>query len=298
MNSKTYRKMTHRSPLRWFKLFKQKYLTKHFWYALLAKIKLVREVKDFHSEPVLNIDLLNKVRLVEDKIVTDRGVFNLSYFGSASRHISKRWYESLFRHKRLYTVCDEEKIYIQVEARSECEEFKAHIDPITTVTINRRSPRVSILPPQKPLKLSEDPLKPIEVKTITADFMNTRLGVKVTLDETMMKSIEELVKEAVMRAKTQMQNYIEDNYAQINERLVGVKNDGQFMTKEGNLLLPNCLCGKCGRPVFKSALKDYTAQCLFCDEDLYSIEIWKVDPEKYKEAYEYSKYELLEILTE
>ena len=298
MNSKTYHKMTHRSPLRRFKLFKQKYLTKHFWYALLAKIKLVREVKDFHSEPVINIDLLNKVQLVEDKIVTDRGVFNLSYFGSASRHISKWWYESLFRHKRLYTVYDEEKLYIQVEARSECEEFKAHIDPITTVTINRRSPRVSILPPQKPFRLGEDPLKPIEVKTVTADFMNTRLGVKVTLDETMMKSIEELVKEAVMRAKTQMQNYIEDNYAQINERLVGVKNDGQFMTKEGNSLLPNCLCGKCGRPVFKSALEDYTAQCLFCDEDLYSIEIRKVDPEKYKEAYEYSKYELLEILTE
>ena len=298
MNNKTYRKMTHRSPLRRFKLFKQKYLTKHFWYALLAKIKLVREVKDFHSEPVLNIDLLNKVRLVEDKIVTDRGIFNLSYFGSASRHISKWWYESLFRHKRLYTVCDEEKLYITVEARSECEEFKAHIDPITTVTINRRSPRVSILPPQKPLRLGEDPLKPIEVKTITADFMNTRLGVKVTLGETMMKSIEELVKEAVMRAKTQMQNYIEDNYAKINERLVGVKNDGQFMTEEGNPLLPNCLCGKCGRPVFKSALEDYTAQCLFCGEDLYSIEIRKVDPEKYKEAYEYSKYELLEILTE
>ena len=298
MNSKTYHKMTHRSPLRRFKLFKQKYLTQHFWYALLAKIKFVREVKDFHSEPVINIDLLNKVRLVEDKIVTDRGVFNLSYFGSASRHISKWWYESLFRHKRLYTVCDEEKLYITVEARSECEEFKAHIDPITTVTINRRSPRVSILPPQKPLRLSEDPMKPIEVKTVTADFMNTRLGVRVTLDETMMKSIEELVKEAVMRAKTQMQNYIEDNYAQINERLVGVKNDGQFMTEEGNPLLPNCLCGKCGRPVFKSALKDYTAQCLFCDEDLYSIEIRKVDPEKYKEAYEYSKYELLEILTE
>ena len=298
MNSKTYHKMTHRSPMRRFKLFKQKYLTKHFWYALLAKIKLVREVKDFHSEPVLNIDLLNRVRLVKDKIITDRGVFNLSYFGSASRHISKWWYESLFRHKRLYTVCDEEKLYIQVEARSECEEFKAHIDPITTVTINRRSHRVFILPPQKSLRLSEDPLKPIERKTITADFMNTRLGVNVTLDETMMKSIEELVKEAVMRAKTQMQNYIEDNYAQINERLIGVKNDGQFMTKEGNPLLLNCLCGKCGRPVFKSALKDYTAQCLFCDEDLYSIEIRKVDPEKYKEVYEYSKYELLEILTE
>ena len=298
MNNKTYRKMTHRSPLRRFNLFKQKYLTKHFWYALLAKIKLVREVKDFHSESVLNIDLLNKVRLVKDKIVTDRGVFNLSYFGSASRHISKWWYESLFRHKRLYTVCDVEKLYIQVEARSACEEFKAHIDPVTTVTINKKSPKVSILPPQKPFRLSEDPLKPVEVKTITADFMNTRLGVNVTLDETMMKSVEELVKEAVMRAKTQMQNYIEDNYAQINERLIGVKNDGQFMTKEGNPLLPNCLCGKCGRPVFKSALKDYTAQCLFCDEDLYSIEIRKVDPEKYKEVYEYSKYELLDILTE
>lgn len=297
MNNKTYRKMTHRSSLRRFKLFKQKYLTKHFWYALLAKIKLVREVKDFHSEPVINIDLLNKVRLVEDKIVTDRGVFNLSYFGSASRHISKWWYESLFRHKRLYTIWEEEKLYITVEARSECEEFKAHIDPITTVTINRRSPEVYVAP-HTPTRLYEEPVKPLEVKTVTADFMNTRLGVKVTLDETMMKSIEELVKEAVTRAKTQMQNYIEDNYAQINERLVGVKNDGQFMTEEGNPLLPNCLCGKCGRPVFKSALEDYTAQCLFCDEDLYSIEIRKVDPEKYKEAYEYSKYELLEILTE
>lgn len=298
MNRKTYCKMTHRSPLRRFKLFKQKYLTKHFWYSLLAKIKLVREVKDFHSESVINIDLLNKVRLVKDKIVTDRGVFNLSYFGSASRHISKWWYESLFRHKRLYTVCDEEKLYIEVEARSECEEFKAHIDPITTVTINRRSPRVSTLPPQKPFRLGEDPLKPLEVKTITADFMNTRLGVKVTLNDTMAESVEALVKEAVMRAKTQMQNYIEDNTAQINERLVGVKNDGQFMTKEGQPLLPNCLCAKCGRPVFKSSLSEYTAQCLFCDEDLYSIEVRKVDPEKYKEVYEYVKYELLDILTE
>ena len=298
MSNNIYHKMCRKSHFRRFKIFKQKYLNKDGLFALCAKMKLVREVKDFHSEPVINIDLLNKVRLVEDKIVTDRGVFNLSYFGSASRHISKWWYESLFRHKRLYTVCDEEKIYIQVEARSECEEFKAHIDPITTVTINRRSPKVSILPPQKPLRLGEDPLKPLEVKTVTANFMNTRLGVKVTLGETMMKSIEELVKEAVMRAKTQMQNYIEDNYAKINERLVGVKNDGQFMTEEGNPLLPNCLCGKCGRPVFKSALEDYTAQCLFCGEDLYSIEIRKVDPEKYKEAYEYSKYELLEILTE
>lgn len=297
MNNKTYHRMTQKRSLRGLRLFKQKYLTRDRFYAFLAKIKLVREVKYFHSEPVINIDLLNRVRLVEDKIVTDRGVFNLSYFGSASRLISKWWYESLFRHKRLYTVCDEEKLYIEVEARSECEEFKAHIDPLTVVQVSRRNPRVSILP-QKPLRLGEDPMKPVKVKSITADFMNTRLGVKVTLNDTMAESVEALVKEAVMRAKTQMQNYIEDNTAQINERLVGVKNDGQFMTKEGQPLLPNCLCAKCGRPVFKSSLSEYTAQCLFCDEDLYSIEVRRVDPKKYEEVYEYVKYELLDILTE
>ena len=99
MNNKTYRKTTHRSPLSRFKRFNQKYLTKHFWYSLLAKIKLVREVKDFHSEPVLNIDLLNKVRLYVDKIVIYRGVFYLSYFGSAYCDILKWLYEYLYRHK-------------------------------------------------------------------------------------------------------------------------------------------------------------------------------------------------------
>lgn len=37
-------------------------------------------------------------------------------------------------------------------------------------------------------------------------------------------------------------------------------------------LVPYRLCNRCGNHVLKSELEEYTYQCMYCDEDLYSIE--------------------------
>lgn len=300
MKESTYRKMPQKRPLRRFNIFKYKYLRKQAWYSLLARMHLAREVKDFHSIPVNNIDLLNKVRLVEEKITTDRGIFNLSYFGSATRQISKWYIESLFRHKRLCTICDEETLYIKVEARSECEEFEVHLTPFLSARVHRGQSFVTFSEPSPRSLLVDKEVNQMKSKFYKVDFFNARFAVSVILSdkESGSFSVEDLVREAVQRAKVQIQNYIEEHPAEINKRLVGVDNDGNLTTKEGMPLLPNCLCHKCGRPVFKSSVDGYVSQCVRCDEDLYDFETVKVDPKQYEQVLDNTKIELYCILSE
>ena len=289
MNEKTYRKMTKKRPLRGFRLFKQKYLTKQRFYAFLAKIRLVHEVKFTDSSPIINNDYINKVRLLEDKIETDRGVFNLSFYCTGTRCTHKWHYESVFKpHRRLYTVSDEEDIYVEAEVRSQCEEFEVRLDPFNHIRANKKHYRLFIHSPIQPL-LGENKTQTVKTKSCTVNFLNARFGTNVTLKVGDTSSIEDIVKECVQRAVVQMRNYIEGNSEAINERLTGVKADGEFLSPDGQRLLPNCVCHRCGRPVFKSSVEGYTAQCVFCDEDLYGIEIEKVDPERYKDIYEFNK---------
>lgn len=296
---KAYRKMTKKRPMRGLRLFKQKYLNKQGFYAFLAKIRLVREVSNCFNTLIINNDAINKVRLLEDKIETDRGIFNLSFLCRGRTYTQQCWYESRFKsHKRLYTVKEEKTLYLEAEVRSQCEEFEVRIDPFNHIRVSRNNCHYH-LPVIKPVKafMIDDKIK---VKKIDVDFLNARLGVSVVLSasDPTEETIEELVKECVQKATVQMRNYIEGNSEAINERLTGIKGDGEFITPAGQRLLPNCICHRCGRPVFEPSHGCYVAYCVRCDEDLHRCEIDKVDPERYKDIYELNKEELYQILSE
>lgn len=300
MKEKTYHRMTQRSPFRGFKLFKQKYLTDQRFYAFLAKLKLVREVKQFHTFPILNNDYINKVRLLEDKIFTDRGVFSTSFYCIGEKHISQWWYESIFKsHKKLFTVMDEESIYVKTEVRAQCEEFEVRLDPYNHIKVKKSSPYISVL--KQPTFTDfitdiEETGNVVNVERKTINFLDTRFGAKVTLKVADNVKTEDVVKESVQTALVQVRNFIEGNSESINERLTGVKADGEFTAPDGQKLLLNCICPNCGTPVFKASADGYTAQCVVCGKDMLGSDITKVDPEHYKDIYDFNKEILYSIL--
>ena len=298
MNEKTYRRMTKKRSLRGFKLFKQKYLTKQWFYALLAKIHLVREVKTI-APVLLNHSAINRVDLLNYKIKTERGRFNLSYNAQGNAEIRKWWYESLFRRKRLYTIEDSTNYHLFVRVQSECEEFLVKITPFCSATVTRKNPIIQVITPRVPkVSLAVATVEDLQtVNKITCDFLNARFRVSLDLVVQTEGEIESGIRELINKATAQIRNYVDGNPEAINEKLTGVPFDGEFHTPEGNRLIPNNLCRKCGLPVFETTTKGYTAQCIKCYEDLYSIEIDKVDPKYYEDVYEQCKYLLYDILT-
>ena len=298
MKENTYHRMTKKRPLRGLRLFKQKYLTKARLYTLLAKIHLVREVKNTLHQPYTDNDTLNKVQVLNHKIRTERGVFNLSYRADCIILHQNWWYESLFKKKRLYTI-NEDLIYqIAVEARSECESFLVKINPFNKgVVVHRGSPYVNILKPMY-TPFIQDNIEYSEVIRVSCNFLNARLGFSIHTIAYKEEDISDTVKELLNKATAQIHNFVDGHPDEINEKLTGVKYDGDFHTSDGNKLIPNCICHKCGRPVFESSVEGYKAQCIFCDEDLYGIEIDKVDPKRYEEIYNYNKYSLFNLLSD
>lgn len=300
MKEKTYHRMTKKRPLRGFKLFKQKYITKQRFYALLAKFRLVREVKSESFSPYRKSEVLNKVQVLEHKIKTDRGVFNLSYQAEGKSVDCKWWYESLFRKKRLYTIVDNLEYHLSVQVQSECEEFLVKITPFCSATVTRKTPCVQVFAPVVPFSPITD-ISTIEdvntVKKINCNFLNARVRVALTVVVPTEEEIDDGIRELINKATAQIRNYVDGNPDKINEVLTGVPFDGEFHTKEGKKLIPNCVCRRCSRPVFESSVEGYSAQCLFCDEDLYDMEVRKIDPELYKDIYEISKLQLFQILT-
>lgn len=293
MKENTYHRMTRRSPLRGLKLFKHKYLTKQRFYALLASLKLLREVKNDLSFPYDENDLIGKITMLDENITTERGTFNLSYRAEALQNIYQWYYESLRGKKILFTVRDEIRYHLCVEVRSECTSFLVKIDPFKSCWVQRERPCLH-------LYSAEGCYNDTSTSTVTrhkCDFFNARLKANVHLGVESCEDIEEAIKELLQRARHEITSFIENHPEEINERLTGVKHDGEFHTKEGMELLKNNICSKCGRPVFESPLEEYTAQCLFCDEDLYSIEVLKVDPKKYEDIYEFNKRGLQKILS-
>lgn len=298
MNEKTYHRMTKKRSLRGFKLFKHKYLSKPRLYALLAKIRLVREVKII-TPVLLNHSAINRVDLLNYKIKTDRGVFNLSYNAQGNAEIRKWWYESLFRRKRLYTIEDSTNYYLFVRVQSECEEFLVKLTPFCSGVVTRNRPIIQVFTPHRvpSVSLVETDMT-ADVKKIDCDFLNARMRVALDLIVQTEEEIEDGIKELINKATAQIHNYVDGNPEAINEKLTGVPFDGEFHTPEGNRLIPNNLCRKCGLPVFETTTEGYTAQCINCYEDLYSIEIDKVDPKYYEDVYEKCKLILYKLLTE
>lgn len=298
MNKKTYHRMTRRSPARGFKLFKQKYLTRQRFYALLASLKLVRRVHECYALPVPN-ELFNRVICSTDKSISlDRGFFSLSYLCEGRQQYDHLYYTGVFRrNKVLFT--DHDRFHVEIRARviAQCEEFEIHFDPFTKSRVTRKYPQYYTIErrdvrPDVPL----DEFFTTHAETHTADFFNTRLRAVVTL-KVHPSDIDLGIKECVDKAYNQIRSYIENNLTEINEKLTGIKNDGEFTTKDGKRLLINNICARCGHPVFESSVEGYTAQCLYCDEDLYRIEVRRVDPEAYKDIYEFSKSLLQNILS-
>lgn len=289
MTNKTFRKMTKKDPFRGFKKFRMKYLTKQRFYAFLAKLKLVKEVNKYSSLPYY-LNLLNSVNILEEKIETERGVFNLSFCAQCDVIKDEEWYEGVFSKRCLHKTRDLEFYRITVQVHSECEMFEVRLSPFTHTVVSRNNPRIMIQETPK----SFDPHTSVSFKKLNINFLNARLAVGVSLNVAIgtKEDIEWGIKECVQKAKTQMQNYIESNSEEINEKLTGVKADGEFVTPDGQRLLPNCICRRCGTPVFKSSVDGYTAQCVQCDEDLYGMEIDRVDPERYKDIYENNKYNI------
>ena len=294
MKEKTYLKMTKKQPFRRFKLFKQKYLTKPRLYAFLAKIKLVREVTKYDIEPIYNNSIINKVTMLDEKITTDRGVFNLSFCTRGEKHYAKQWYETKFskKPKTLFVVYDKMCAYLTVEVHAECEQFEVRLDPFTHVTVRRQNPRFTVKFPKfekVTAFTSDDDIGVFNFKSYEVNFLNARFADKYTIqidpDNIKEDNVWECLKESIIRLK----NYLNGNNEVINEKLIGVVADGEFITEDGQRLLPNCLCRRCGNPLFKSSVEGYTAQCIFCDEDFYDIEVRKVDPKQYEMVYDFTK---------
>ena len=300
MKEKTYRRMTKKRSLRGLKLFKQKYLTKQRFFALLAKFHLVREVKSVTPKPLNSVAVFNTVNQVEHKIKTDRGVFNLSYNAQGTAKTKQWWYESLFKKKRLYTIEDNTDYHLFVRVQAECEQFLVKVTPFCEGVATRSRPVLQVVRPYIPMPLSKEISPTDEVQTtlsVTCDFLNARLRVNMDLVVQSAEEIYDGIKELVNRATAQIHNYVEGNPEAINEKLTGVPFDGQFHTLDGKKLIPNCVCHRCSRPVFESSTEGYTAQCVFCDEDFYDFEVRKIDPEMYKDIYEMSKHKLFQILS-
>ena len=299
MNEKTYLRMTKKRSLRGLRLFKQKYLTKQRFYALLAKIHLVRKVKSESFRPYRKSEVLNKVQVLEHKIETDRGVFNLSYRAEGNAVDCKWWYESLFKKRRLYTVVDSLEYHLAIQVQSECEEFLVKLTPFCSATVTRKHPIVKVITPRVPIvSLAVAKVEDLNnVKEVTCNFLNARMRVALTLVVHSEEEIDDGIRELINRATAQIHNYVDGNPEAINEKLTGVPFDGEFHTPEGKKLIPNCVCRRCSRPVFESSVEGYTAQCLNCDEDFYDFEVRKIDPEMYKDIYEMSKHKLYQILT-
>ena len=294
MRKRAYLKMTKKDPTRGFKKLKQKYLTKQRLFAFLAKIRLVDEVSCKSVKP-LNNELLNRIVSVEDMIETDRGSFRLSYLGRAESQVSEWYYASRFTKnpKKLYDLSDEESVYLELTVRAECESFIIKIDPFNEVTVTRHNPCAVITNFKKGV-FAETPT----VTRIEANFLNARLGTKVSMRLDKASGLTDgIIAECLNRARVQMRNYIEGNAKEINERLTGIKHDGELYTPDGFPRIENCICRKCGNPVFHTPTEGYFAQCVHCDEDLYVIEVSRVDPVIYRNIYENSKKHLFEILT-
>ena len=297
MKEKTYRRMTRRSPLRGLKLFKQKYLTKQRFYSLLAHLKLVREVRDNVTVPIVNSTLMNTIRMSDEKLVTDRGVFNLSFQCKGEEHRTHWWYESIFKsHKVLYTFMDETAIFLRAEVRSECEEFEIRIDPFMHRRVTRRDNYVYI---QEPIDRGLPPSARVsQFKRVEFNFLKARMHTSVTLKVDLVRdSLDDLVKECVNRARVQIINYLRGNSEEINEKLTGVKFDGEFVSPDGQRLIPNCTCPQCGLPLFNSSSEGHFAQCVVCRENFYDFEVVRRDPIIYKEIYENNKGFLKDILS-
>lgn len=292
--------MTKKRPLRGFKLFKQKYLNKQRLYTVLAKLHLVREVKATSVQPYFNHKLTDRVILSKETICAERGTFNLSYFLEV-KVIRELWqYVSLFRRKPLHTVKDEIRYEMAVSARSECLSFWVKPDPFQTIMVDRNKPVICTYGSEffhLPYS-NNDELKNVKVREYRCDFYGARLAVNRIDTVSDEKDIEVAVRELIERVKDQITEYINTHSAEINEKLCGVKFDGALQTSDGHTLMQNCICHKCGHPVFTTSTEGYTAQCIVCDEDLYTIEIDKVDPVLYQEIIDHNERKLYHLLTE
>lgn len=295
MKEKTYRRMTRRSPVRGLKLFKSKYLTKNRFYALLATLKLVHEVKEHHSIPVPINNEIRGIELLEDKIKTDRGVFNLSYRAEAIEIHDSWYYKSIFSGKTVHTVSDAFYYEVKVEVRSECLSFWIKLDPFSSVWVERTTPYIHIF--KEPNMHSLDPTEHMEMRKVKCDFFNTRLAKSDSYVVEHRDNVIDTIFEVFNRIKREMVQFIELHPDQINERLCGVKYDGQLHTEDGCLIEPYHLCRKCGRPVFSTKTVGYKVQCICCNEDLYGMELEVVDPKTFQSALEFYKRELYDILT-
>lgn len=293
MTERGYKNMTKKRPFRGVKLFIKEHFNKPTLFKVLAKIGLVKEVKKHLTTPILNNEALNKVRLNDKPFTTSRGKFDLSYYAEGLIIIDQWWYESRFskKPKRLYTIMDWSKSYVKMLAKADCIEFLARFDPFNEVRVCRNAPRVMLFPhqPHRPLGMGSPVSVKYEEKYL--DFFSARVSIEVKSvacspsQRDITDSVNECLKEATKRMKT----YLENNASEMNEKLTGVKNDGQLMSPDGNTLLPNCVCSRCSFPVFKTTTDGYTAQCVMCDEDLYEMEIRKLDPKAYEDAYKWTK---------
>ena len=295
MKEKTYRKITKKRPFRGVKRFKQKYLTKSRLCFFLAKIRILKIV-EYHTSIRLSPSQLcdGEIHVCSDKIITPRGKFNLSYRSDGIETSDHLHYEIHFfgRKKIVYVEKDSKVINIRVTVHSECEEFLVKINPFTECNVNRNSPYAYVVYTENSYANLLARSESVEYKKIHVDFFNARFAVGVSLDTTTKESVESCLKECLMKARNQIEGYITSNYALINERLVGVKNDGEIVAPDGSQLLHNNICRRCGRPVFKSKVEGYTAQCIVCDEDFYSFEVSRVDPNFYEKVYKNTKEEL------
>ncbi len=299
MNEKTFKRMTAKRPSKRFSFLPVRLPSRYQVFRFLSKLKLVSEVYKNPVHPVYT-DHLNELRLNVATLTTSRGKFSMSVHPTAEEHCVYWFFRSNLTGKIWYTVDNSVSYIVDVDARVQCEEFEARFHPLASPVTVKRSGMVTLCLHEdfKPFALPRGDVieqKPFEVKTHTfnCNLLNARLGLSEKQCCSERSEIDSVVDEIISHLKVKAGQYLQENAAEINQRITGVPYDGE-MTYKGQTLAPNILCRRCGFPVFTSSLPErgYRYQCLRCDEDFYGIEVERVDPEKYNEVMKYCREEL------
>ena len=301
LSKEQYEKLTKKRRFRGLRLA-LRYVKDFLLYDVLTTVlsflarhtKLVKEHKyngmfDDHEEGPL----------VLPNIETWRGEYKVSYTYSTHRNTFEHWFYN--KKGRILTVHETEERTVGVhEFRVELIRFEVRFNPFTTITVERPSMtflKDIVIPERKSMKVRPfDPsesLKPVGMNHYVIDFSQARFGFKI--QHTLYRVSKE---EALENALKIIKRQLKEKDGEVNELLTGIKNDGEFVTPEGDVLAENMICSYCGFPAFVSKdSQEYMYRCIRNHKKTDSgVNVHKVDPIEYSNILGNSKDELYDLL--
>ena len=265
--------------------------------SLLAKFTgLVRE----HEHSGVTTSIQEGPTVLPD-IKAGRGEYKVSFTYSLLTDTYEHWFNTR-KGKRIFTVDDSEECTKGVhDFRLELVRFEVRFNPFTTITVER--PNMTflkdiVLPERKSMRVKPfDPsesLKPIGMNHYTVDFSEARYSIQVSHP---ISAIEK--EESLKNALKIIERQLKGKDKEVNELLTGIKNDGEFVTLEGDVLAKNIVCAYCGLPAFVSKdSQEHTYTCIreHTINNLPGDNVYRVDPVDYAIILGNTKEELYDLL--